>query len=40
VHPEPSQGEKKMRKPVLLLMAGALLALAVGFVGTPPADAG
>ena len=30
----------KMRKPVLLVMAGALLALAVGFVATPPADAG
>lgn len=29
-----------MRKSVLLLTAGVVLTLALGFLGTPPADAG
>jgi len=29
-----------MRKPVLLMTAGVILTLALGFLGTPPADAG
>ena len=40
MRPEPLPGENTMRKPLLLLMVGALMALTVGFVSTPPADAG